>query len=162
MRACAAIALVLAAVAVGGCGGGDDESSPPISSRSKPPSAQGVRATVQGYMQALRRGDGKQACRFLDDRGQAGVVALLPSNEQSLACDKAVARVSRQAVAFRDFTIEDVKVLGRSASATVKSTNPPFSSGVLLSHEGDSWKISFPPGLLEQSSPPPGVPLEQD
>src|ERR1700752_1341431 len=98
MRKLAAIARVAAAVQGAGCGGGDDDSSAPISVRSKPPSAEGVRTTVRGYMEALRRGDGKRACRFLDDRGQAGVVALLPSNEQSLKCDEAVARVSRQVV----------------------------------------------------------------
>lgn len=157
-----AVALVVAAVAIGGCGGGDDDSKPPISVRSKPPTAAGVSTTVRDYMEALSRGDGKRACSLLDERGQAGLIAFLPSNEEKLKCDKAVLQVSKRAVPLRHLRIVDVKVLGKAATASVKVTDPPYSSGVLLSREGDSWKISYPPGLLEKSSPPPGVPLEQD
>ncbi len=157
-----AIALVLAAVALGGCGGGDDDSTPPISSRFEPPSAAGVRTTVRDYMKALGRGDGKRACALLDERGQAGLIAFLPSDQQKLKCDKAVLRVSRKSVPLRHLRIVDVKVLGRSATANVKVTDPPYSSGVLLTRVDDRWKISFPPGLLQKASPPPGVPLEQD
>lgn len=157
-----AVALVLAAVVIGGCGGSDDDSKPPISDRSEPPTSAGVTTTVRAYMEALSRGDGRRACGLLDERGQAGLLAFLPSDQQQLKCEKAVLRVSKQAVPLRHLRIVDVKVLGKAATANVKVTNPPFSSGVLLTRVGDQWKISFPPGLLEKSSPPPGVPLEQD
>jgi hypothetical protein len=158
----AAITFVLAAVAVGGCGGGDDDSAPPISDRSKPPSAEGVRTAVRDYMEALSRGDGKRACRLLDERGRAGLIALLPSDQEKIKCDKAVVRVSKRAVPLDDLRIVGVKLLGKSATANVEVTDPPYSSGVLLTRVGDTWKISYPPGLLEKSSPAPGVPLEQD
>ena len=157
-----AVVIALAAIAIGGCGSGDDDSKPPISSRSKPPTSAGVSTTVRAYMEALSKGDGKKACSLLDERGQAGLIAFLPSNEEKLKCDKAVLKVSKQAVPLHNLRIVDVKVLGKAATATVKVTDPPYSSGVLLSRIDDRWKISYPPGLLEKSSPPPGVPLEQD
>ena len=158
-----AVAIALAAIAIGGCGGGDDDSKPPISSRSKPPTSAGVSTVVRDYMEALSKGDGKRACSLLDERGQAGLIAFLPSNEEkNVKCEKAVLKVSKRAVPLHNLRIVDVKVLGKAATANVKVTNPPYSSGVLLSRVDDQWKISYPPGLLEKSSPPPGVPLEQD
>jgi hypothetical protein len=163
MRARAlAVAIALVSIVIGGCGGGDDNSKPPISSRSKPPTSAGVSTVVRDYMEALSRGDGKRACSLLDERGQAGLIAFLPSNKAKLKCEKAVLKVSKQAVPLHNLRIVDVKVLGKAATANVKVTNPPYSSGVLLSRVDDRWKISYPPGLLEKSSPPPGVPLEQD
>ena len=157
-----AITFLLAAIAIGGCGGGDDDSTPPISDRSKPPSAEGVRTVIRDYMAALSKGDGKRACRLLDERGQAGLIALLPSDQENVKCDKAVVRVSKRAVPVRGLRIQDVKLLGKSATANVKVTDPPYSSGVLLTRVGNVWKISYPPGLLEKTGLPPGVPLHQD
>ena len=156
------IAFLVAVAVLGGCGGGDDDSQAPISDRSKPPSAEGVRTAIRDYMAALSKGDGKRACRLLDERGQAGLIALLPSDQEKVKCAKAVVRVSKRAVPLRNLRIEDVKLLGKSATANVKVTDPPYSSGVLLTWVEDVWKISYPPGLLEKTGLPPGVPLHQD
>ena len=159
------IAVLLAALALGACGGDDNGDPAPITKSEKLPSEQGVSTAVRGYLQALRDGDGARACRLLDQRGKASLIAFLPSDRESIGCARAVRRVSRQVVLPRSFKVEDVTVSGRSASANVKGSNPRYASGVLLAYD-NAWKISFPPGLQTKSgaqpSPAPGVPLEQD
>jgi hypothetical protein len=152
-------AVVLAAVALAGCGGDDDEPA----SRTipfEPPSEEGVDTVIRAYLTALDDGDGERTCRYLDDRGQASLIAFLPSNRASLSCRAAVRQVRRRIVPLRRFTIRQVEVAGRSATAQVESRNPRYSSGVLLSNAGDGWKISYPPGLIGRAGerPPPAVP----
>ncbi len=164
MRATAVvIILLLAGLALPACG---DDEPPAVTVQTPRPTAAGVRTTVQAYVSALNAGDGERACRRLDDRGKASVVAVLPSNQEGLGCADAVKRVARQAVNLRGVRIRDVQVNGLSATATVTGTQPPYSSGVLLAYEEGSWKISYPPGLQTKSGvepgAAPGVPLEPD
>jgi hypothetical protein len=160
--------LLVAALVLGACGGGgDDKSSAPRTVPFKPPTEKGVGATIREYLTALNNGDGKTACRLLDENGQASVIGFLPSTRRAIPCRKAVPRVARQVVTLRRFKIGKVKVSGRSATAEITATDPSYSSSVLLSNRGDGWKISYPPGLLSKSggAPPkavPGVPLERD
>ena len=167
MRA-AALALFLPAVLVlSACGGDGDDETPTVPSSGPPPTAAGVRNVVRDYVAALNAGDGKRACAALDDRGKALVVAVLPSDQEKLGCEKAFPRVARQAVKLGDVEIDKIDVTGRSATATITAKQPSYSSGVLLAHyEDDGWKISYPPGLQTKSgaqpSSAPGVPLEQD
>ncbi len=176
------IAIVLAAVAIGGCGGdggggngdgggnGGGNGDKPSATRTlkfDPPSEAGVSTTIRRYLNALNAGDGKRACRLLDERGKAVVIAFLPSRKLALGCEFAIRRVARQAVPVRNFKVKKVSVSGRSATARVEGTDPPYSSGVLLGYEDDRWKIAYPPGLQAKSGRPPpdavpGVPLEQD
>ena len=166
------IAIVLAVVLLAGCGGdggGEDEpSSEGPQLNVDRPSKDEVSPAIRGYLTALADGDGKQACRLLDDRGKAVLIGFLPSDQASIGCRVAVRRVSRQIVPVRRFKIERVAVTGRSATADIVATDPPYSSGVLLvADPRGGWKISFPPGLQAKSgkaSPGavPGVPLEQD
>ena len=165
------IAIVVAAFALAGCGGGDneggDKSIPGPALKFTPPSEKGVSTAIRDYLTALNKGDGKRACRLLDERGQASLVAFLPSNKSRIGCAEAVRRVSRQIVPVRRFKIEKVSVSGRGATANVEGTNPPYSSGVLLANTRGRWLISFPPGLVAKTGgapprPVPGVPLERD
>jgi hypothetical protein len=158
--------ILLAALALAGCGDDENASTTPTVP-FEPPTDAGVSSTIRGYLTALNRGDGKEACRRLDDRGKSALVAFLPSSKAALRCEQAVPQVRDQIIPLRRFTIEQVTVSGRSATATVEARDPPYSSGVLLSNVGDGWKISYPPGLRGKSgeAPPPavpGVPLEQD
>jgi hypothetical protein len=158
------VALVLCVFALGGCG--DDENPTPNRTLPfEPPTEEGVSTAIRGYLNALNKGDGKRACRLLDERGEASLIAFLPSDMAGIDCKVAVRRVRRQIVPVRRFKIEQVSVSGRSATANVKATRPPYSSGVLLANQGDGWKISYPPGLHARSGRPPpravpGVPLE--
>jgi hypothetical protein len=160
------ISIVLVVVALGGCG--DDDK--PSANRTIPldlPSEAGVSEAIRGYLTALNDGDGTRACRLLDDRGQASLIAFLPSDQAAIDCKVAVRRVRRQIIPVRRFKIEKVSVSGRSATANVEATDPPYSSGVLLANQGDGWKISYPPGLRAKSGRPPppavpGVPLESE
>jgi hypothetical protein len=163
------IAVALAVVLLAGCGGdgGGDENPPGPQLSADRPSKDEVSPTVRGYLTALGNGDGKRACRLLDDRGKAALIAFLPSDQESIGCRRAVRRVSRQIIPVRRFEIEEVVVTGRSATANVVANDPPYSSGVLLAADGDGWRISYPPGLQAKSGEPPpgaapGVPLEQD
>jgi hypothetical protein len=157
---------VLAAVPVLSACGESDDDEPPVTSTGTPPTSAGVRGAVQDYVTALNAGDGEQACAVLDDRGQASVIAFLPSNQERTGCAQAVERIARKAVKMRRVRIGDVNVSGRSATATVTARNPAYSSGVVLAYEDQRWKISYPPGLQTKSrsepGPAPGVPLEQD
>ena len=160
------LGIVIAALALGACGG-DDKSSAPPTVPFKPPTEKGVTATIRDYVTALNDGDGRRACRLLDENGEAALIGFLPSSNRTIRCTKAVPRVTRQVVPLRRYKIEKVSVSGRSATAEVKATDHPYSSGVLLSNRGDGWKISYPPGLESKSgrAPPkavPGVPLERD
>jgi hypothetical protein len=172
------IAIVLAAAAIAGCGGGggdggdrsDGGGGEPSATRTlkfDPPSKEGVSTTIRRYLNALNAGDAKRACRLLDERGKTLVIRFLPSRKLALGCEVAIRRVMRQAVPVRHFKVEKVSVSGRSATAKVEGTDPPYSSGVLLAYEDDRWKIAYPPGLQAKSGRPPpdavpGVPLEQD
>jgi hypothetical protein len=167
------IALVVAALALCGCGGGgggNDDDKTTANDRAlkfEPPTEEGVSTAIRGYLNALNRGDGKRACRLLDDRGKASLIAFLSSNRPSIACEDAVRRVARRAVPVRRFKIERVSVTGRSATANVEGTDPPSSSAVTLANRGDGWKISYPPGLQAKTGKPPpgpvpGVPLEPE
>jgi hypothetical protein len=160
------IAIALIVLALGGCG----EDDKPSANRTVPfdaPSEEGVSTAIRGYLTALNDGDGRRACRLLDDRGKAALIAFLPSDKASIDCEVAVGQVRRQIVPVRRFKIEQVSVSGRSATANVEGTDPPYSSGVLLANQGDGWKISYPPGLRAKSGRPPpravpGVPLESE
>jgi hypothetical protein len=159
-------AVVLVILALSGCGG-DDKPSPSRTVPFEPPSEAGVNTAIRGYLTALNDGDGKRACRLLDDRGKAALIAFLPSDKASIDCEVAVRQVRRQIVPVRRFKIEQVSVSGRSATANVEGTDPPYSSGVLLANPGDGWKISYPPGMRAKSGRPPpravpGVPLESE
>ena len=174
------LAIFLAAIAIAGCGGdgdGDGGGDGGAGERAKttanralkfdPPSEAGVSTTIRQYLNALNARDGQRACRLLDDRGKAVVIAFLPSRKPPLGCEVAIRRVARQAVPVRRFKVEKVRVSGRSATANVVGRDPPYKSGVLLAHEDDRWKIAYPPGLQAKSGRPPpdavpGVPLEQD
>ena len=160
------LAVLAAVLALSACGGGNDDDMPPVISTDAPPTAAGVRSTVQDYVTALNAGDGKRACALLDGRGQASVIAFLPSDQERVGCAKAIERIARQAVKINDAKVKDVSVTGRSANAAVTGRNPSYNSGVLLVYEDKRWRISYPPGLQTRSgSAPgaaPGVPLEQD
>ena len=168
MRAALTVTVVAVALALGACGGDDEpDKAPTVTTPGKQPTEDGVSAAIRDYLNAFTAGEGRRACRLLDENGQASVVSFLPSDNRAIACEVAVRRVSRQVVPLRRFEIEKVSVSGRSATAQVRATDRQYESGVLLSNRGDGWKISFPPGLQAKSGRPPpkavpGVPLERD
>ena len=101
---------------------------------------------VRGYLTALNKGDGKRACRLLDERGKASLIAFLPSNKAAIDCEEAVGRVRRQIIPVRRFKVVKVSVSGRSATANVKATDPPYSSGVLLANRATGGRSPIHPG----------------
>ena len=168
MRAALTVTAVAVALALGACGGDDEpDKAPTVTTPGKQPTEDGVSTAIRDYLNAFTAGEGKKACRLLDENGQASVVSFLPSDNRALECGVAIRRVARQVVPLRRFEIDQVKVAGRSATARVRATDRSYESGVLLSNRGDGWKISFPPGLQAKSGRPapkavPGVPLERD
>jgi hypothetical protein len=156
------IALLVAAAVAAGCGG-DDSPSSQSAADPQPGSAQrDVRGAIQQYVKALSGPDPGQACAVLTDRAKGALRDFLPSNDRSADCDEVAKRVARRSVALRRVKVSQVAVRGQTATARIVSRKPAYESAVLLSNEDGGWKINYPPGLLEEFTTPPGVPLHDD
>jgi hypothetical protein len=154
-------AACLVAVALAGCGG-DDDGSGDTTTDPRPGSAQrDVRAAVDEYVAALAGGDPAAMCAVLTDRAKAAVKEFLPSTDTSAGCEDVARRLARRSVPLRRVKVDRISVSGQVATARINSRRPAYESEVQLTNEDGGWKISYPPGVLEKFSTPPGVPIEK-
>jgi Putative lumazine-binding len=159
-RTATLVAIVLTTIVLAGCGddyGGGD------TSRSEPGTAQrDVRRVVEDYLAGLAEGRAEPVCRSLSEQGRKALTSFLPSDQESLPCAQAAKRVARRSAPLRRPRVEGISVSGTRATARVRSTKPAYDSGVLLTRVNGAWLIAFPPGLVEELSGAPGVPIHSD
>jgi hypothetical protein len=141
--------LVLAAVAAG-CGGGESDGA-----AGSTPGSQ-----VRAYLAAFERGDGRAACALLTPEARAGVPHLSDDIEAP-DCEHAIRELARTTERLRSPRIS-VDVQGERATARIASTRPPYQSQALLREQNGSWRIAFPPAVLQRYKTPPGIPSELD
>ena len=147
-------AALLAGVAVASSGGETNQSSSPASGGDDPGTV------VTRYFAALAAGEGGAACGLLTHAGQQGL-RQLPRRGRAASCERAVAQLARESVRIRRPRLQDLRVSGRTATARIKSEDPPYDSGVLLRMEG-GWKIAYPPGVVSRFDTPPGIRPHED
>jgi hypothetical protein len=159
-RAATLVTAALTLFALGACGGddgggGSGASEASTAERSEP------RQVVADYLGGFRRKDYAAVCETLAPRGRGVLASLLPSGSRS-SCEDVAARVARNSVALKRVKISRAKVSGANATVQIRSTDPPFESGVLLAKGEDGWRIAYPPGLITKLKTPPGVPEHKD
>jgi hypothetical protein len=113
-----ALACVLAAVTIGGCGGGHRQSDQQL-----------ITHTVHSYLRAQTAGDGPTACTLLTAGGQSQLIALVVKQAKGLittrpSCEDAVGLVRAVAGAqllgaLSRARIEHVQVRGTRATAEI-------------------------------------------
>ena len=106
-----------------------------------------VEKTVETYIGAFARGDGKAACDLLTD-GARQAVAGVSSRVGAEDCVQAFKRTRELGGAqvvrtARRIKVRKVRIDG--ATATVELRAGPQDSVAQLEHVGDSWKISSLP-----------------
>jgi hypothetical protein len=116
---------------------------------------------VKRYFAALARSDGRTVCGLMTATGRRGLMQL-PEGERARSCERAVAVLARDSVPVRRAQVQDLRVTGRAATATVTSKDPPYQSGVLLRRDSGGWKIAYPPGFESLFSSPPGIKPHED
>jgi ketosteroid isomerase-like protein len=132
---CAAVASLVVALAVAGCGGGDDKDD--------------VRATVQAYLDSFVKGDAARTCSLMTEETRTefvkGARPLAPTSDCATATIAVRAAAGRKAIdALRDAKISKVTVQGNSASAKLKARSG--ESVATLTKQGGEWKVSSAPG----------------
>jgi len=156
-----AMATAFATAAFAGCGGdgdGNGESREP-----RPGSAQAaVRSVVADYVKALGKGDADVVCASLTDQGKRALAGFVPSGQEGASCNDVVAVITRRNVAVRRARVDRISVMGSRATARIRSSDPRYESGVLLTNVDGQWRIAYPPGLVEGLEGPPGVPVHDD
>jgi hypothetical protein len=158
-RTATLVSIVLAAIVLAGCG---DDNSAGNAPRSEPGTAQRtVRQVVEDYVAGLAEGRAEPVCRSLSEQGRKALTSFLPSDQESLPCAQAAKRVARISAPLRHPRVEGISVSGSRATARVRSTKPAYDSGVLLTRVNGAWLIAFPPGMVEELSGAPGVPVER-
>ena len=135
-------ALLLAAAA--GCGGGNGGGG------SNAGSGSGPEQQVRAYLAAFARGDGRAACALLTPQARAGVPHL-SQDIKSPDCERAIRELSRASERLRSPSVS-VDVNGDRATAKIASSKPPYQSQALLEKEGGTWRIAFPPAVLQRYS----------
>jgi len=151
LRAVMAVAAVVLCV-LGGCGGGDDGETPGSGAATADP-----QTLVTRYFEALGDGDGAIACSLLTEPAQEELIQL-PEGERAGSCEQAVAQLAQATtLRVRSPRLRDLRVSGQTATATITSRRPQYSSGVLLRREGGGWKIGYPPAVLSRFTSPPGI-----
>jgi hypothetical protein len=167
VRAATLVTAVLAVLALGACG--DDEGggggaggggAAAEGSQSSPRSA--PRQVVADYLDGFRRKDFGAVCETLAPRGRGVLASLLPSGSRRSSCEDVAERVARESVPLKRVRIGEATVSGTSATVRIRSTDPPFDSGVLLAKDEEGWRIAYPPGLITKLETPPGVPEHKD
>ena len=135
MRAKALVTVVVAALAVAGCGGASDEEQ--------------VRTTVEDYIIAFVDGDGDKACDLLTKETRDAFVQQVSSLVKTRDCGEAIKKLGDLAGptvdrALKGAKVTEVKVNGENATATLESrgTKTPTQ----LKKEDGDWKISDVPG----------------
>ena len=147
-------AALLAGAVVASCGDQTNQGTSPVSGGDDPG------AVVSRYLAALAAGEGRTACGLLTHSGRQGL-RQLPRGGHTASCERAVAQLARDSVRVRRPRVQDLRISGRTATARIKSDDPPYDSGVLLRMEG-GWKIAYPPGIVSRFDTPPGIRPHED
>jgi hypothetical protein len=82
------------------------------------------RDVVQRYFAGLARGDGRTVCGLMTAAGRHGL-RQLPEGERAGSCEGAVAVLARDSVPVRRTQLRDLRISGRTATATVTSKDSP-------------------------------------
>ncbi len=155
------VAILALAVVVGGCGDGSGSNS---GSSSSPPSAAADSKSVEdlylAYIAAALRGDGKAACGYLTEHGQAQTLADAKSKDSPIkeadTCEAALTAVGAFLRVFAPDpapSVSQVKVNGDQATllGTLQTSFGPSSSRVHLVRVEGEWKIDSDQDVESQS-----------
>jgi hypothetical protein len=144
--------LILASFCAAGCGGGGDGEA------SKQVGGSSPEAQITKYLSAFNRGDGPSACAALTPQARAGV-SHLSDRIKAPDCEGAIRELSRVSERLRAPRVS-VRIVGDRAIAKIRNTQPPYQSDVLLTRQDGTWRIAYPPALLERYKTPPGIPSD--
>ena len=134
-----ALALVVAAALLAGCGGGDRRSD-----RDE------VASAVGAFSKALGAGNGSAACELLTTQAQAELVTRAASLAGTRDCASVITKIHDAAgdevnAAFSSATVADVKVMGETATATLTASG--HRAPVSLAKEDGEWRLQGVPGI---------------
>ncbi|MBA2567393.1 MAG: DUF4878 domain-containing protein [Thermoleophilaceae bacterium] len=105
---------------------------------------EGAREAAEGYVQALKDGDGEAACELLS----RGAIDELEDQTDGECADSLGALFGAVEGASEDLErleVTDVNVAGRVATATIAG-GPGGKVTKELAKEGDDWKLTSPIG----------------
>jgi acetyl-CoA acetyltransferase len=129
VRRAIAIAAAVACL-VAGCGSSDSSDA---------------KATVQSYITAWSKGDGKKVCSLMTEQTRSQFVSVVKQYARTTDCPKAVTTLHPvMAAALKGAHVASAKVASGEASVTVKAG--ARSSPTDLRKEGGKWKVSSGPG----------------
>ena len=133
--------MLVAAVAVAGCGGGSD---------GKPSDETAARDVVTSFTKAFAAMDGDKACALLTPQAQAAFVERARVATGSTRCPETMQRVAQLAGSsvtdpLSKASVGEVKVTGNTATTTLTANG--HSTPVTLSKADGSWKLNGVPGV---------------
>lgn len=144
-RVCASLIVLAVALGAAGCGGSGDD--------------QAVKQTMQNFLGAIGRGDGKAACALVTPSGQAALaaqIAALTHATHTVSCQLILTEIAKllppaakqglESVQVRKVTVKGstASVLSRDVHAT-KGNVSAFLSGsapTKLVKVGGTWKVT--------------------
>jgi hypothetical protein len=134
-----AMALMVAGALLAGCGGGEKGSD-----------SEAVTAAVSGFSKALGAGNGSTACGLLTTQARTEFVKRTASLGGTRDCPGAIAKIHDAAgaevnAAFSSAQVNDVKVMGDSATATLVASGHP--APVSLAKQDGDWRLTGIPGI---------------
>jgi hypothetical protein len=124
--------VVLAALAIGGCGG------------SHASDREAVKKTVTGVYDALAEKDAKKVCDSISEQGKAKISDAASRGGKKQSCEQifkiGLAFAGSQLSQAKDVQVTEVKLDGDQAKATVSLKNRKSEVGLVK--EGGDWKLS--------------------
>ena len=130
LRLITAVAVVALACAMASCGTSSSDEA---------------KSAVQGYLDAFAKGDGKKACDLMTDLTRQQFVTRVKLLARTTDCAKAVTALKPvMAVALKGSKVNQVRVVGNDASATVRAGKR--ESTTVLHKENGKWKVTAGPG----------------
>jgi hypothetical protein len=130
-----AAAILVAGVAIVGCGGGSSKSD-----------KQQIADTVATYYNAAAAGDGSKTCDLLAKRARTQLEQRAGGRKCSdvVTAELAAPAYKKIAPALKSAKVTNVVVNGDQATASVKTSIRSLS--IPLAKEGDAWKIQVAVG----------------
>jgi ketosteroid isomerase-like protein len=130
LRAFSALATLAVAFGLASCGSSASDEA---------------KSTVQSYLDAFAKGDGKKACDLMSDLTRQQFVTRVKLLARTTSCSKAVTALKPvMAVALKGSKVTQVRVVGNDASATVRAGKR--ESTTVLHKENGKWKVTAGPG----------------
>ena len=133
--------VVLAALAVAGCGGGGGDSRP---------DGEQVIAVTTDFAHAFGRGDGDKACSLMTPGGRDALVSRVQSLVGTNDCAEAVTKLQTLAGPNVTGPFETAKASGATVAgdkATATLTANGHATQVSLEKRDGEWLLSKAPGL---------------